>query len=372
MPVTLLSTQKSSSLIASAAVALISFLMPAVVRGQGCMATRVSPPILGGKEGGPGLKQGQMELSISYRSYEAERHFFDSNVEVVPANAPRVERTILDFSLTRMLTDRSSVTVSLPIQKGEFDRSPIPPYGASADHASDIGDMAVTFRRWMFDPAIHHNGNVRLGLGLKLPTGKYDAEDDRTYNTAPRGAPAVYVTGHGPVDMAIQPGDGGLGIIMSAEGFYTIHPKVTLYGELTYLANPKGDNGVNNQWSGAGPYVPNSTSSVPDYFLARAGFTLNQPLGWKNGTALLGWRIEGQPVRDLIGSAAGFRRPGYSLSVEPGIAHSFGKVSLFLTVPVTIHRHRWKSVDEEKAGRVNAVSAAFADYNILAGVTYRF
>ena len=359
-------------LLASLLFVLASFMLPAAVMGQGCMATRVSPPMLGGREGGTGLKKGQMELSMSFRSYEAERHFFNSNDEVVPANAPRVERTVLDFSLTRMLTDRSSLTVSLPIQKGEFDRSPIPPYGASADKASDIGDMAVTFRRWMFDPEIHRNANLRLGVGLKLPTGKYDAEDDRTYNTAPRGAPAVYVTCRGPVDMAIQPGDGGLGIILSAEGFYTLSPKITAYGELTYLANPRGENGVNNQWSGPGPYVPNSVSSVPDYFLGRAGFTLNEPLGWKNGTALLGLRIEGQPVRDLIGSNAGFRRPGFSLAVEPGIAHSFGKVSLFLTVPITIHRHRWKSVDEENAGRVNAVSAAFADYNILAGLTYRF
>lgn len=367
-----LSPKNAAPLLTSLLLVFASFILPAAVRGQGCMATRVSPPMLGAKDDGPGFKKGQTELSISYRSYEAKRHFFDSNDEVVPANAPRVERTILDFSLTRMLTDRSSLTVSLPIQKGVFDRSPIPPYGASADKASDIGDVAVTFRRWMFDLETHRNANLRLGVGLKLPTGKYDAEDDRTYNTAPRGAPAVYVTGHGPVDMAIQPGDGGLGIILSAEGFYTLTPKITAYGELTYLVNPRGENGVNNQWSGPGPYVPDNVSSVPDYFLGRAGFTLREPLGWKGGTALLGLRIEGQPVRDLIGSNAGFRRPGFSLSVEPGIAHSFGKVSLFLTVPVTIYRQRWKSVDEVRAGRVNAVSAAFADYNVLAGVTYRF
>jgi hypothetical protein len=156
------------------------------------------------------------------------------------------------------------------------------------------------------------------------------------------------------------------------EAFRTIGTTTVLYGELTYLVNPRGDNGVNNQWSGAGPYVPNTTTSVPDYFLARGGFTFNQPFGWRNGTALLGLRMEGQPVRDLIVSNAGFRRPGFSLAIEPGVAYAFDKVSLFLTVPVTIHRHRWKSVDEERAGRVDAVSAAFADYNILAGATYRW
>lgn len=347
-------------------------VLPAAAFGQGCMATRVSPPILGGKEGGLGLQKGQMEFSMSYRFYEAERHFYDSNDEVVPANAPRVERTVLDLSLTRMLSDRSSVTVSVPIQSGVFDRSPIPPFGASADEASGIGDVAVTLRRWMFDPENHRHANLRLGVGLKLPTGSDDVTTFRRYNIAPRGQPANYVTGYGPADMAIQPGDGGLGVVLGAEGFYSLGTQTTLYGELTYLLNPRGHNGVNNQWSGAGPYVPNNVTSVPDYFLARTGVTFSQPLGWRNGTALLGLRMEGQPVRDLIGSNAGFRRPGFSLAVEPGVACSFGKVSLFLTVPVTIHRHRWKSVDEENAGRTSAVSAAFADYNILAGLTYRW
>ncbi len=347
-------------------------LSPSFLQAQGCMATRVSPPILGGQEGGPGLQPGGMEFSVSYRFYEAERHFYDSNDEIVPANAPRVERTVLDLSLTRMLSDRTSLTVSVPIQSGVFDRSPIPPYGASADEASGIGDVAVTLRRWVFDPATHHKYNLRLGLGLKLPTGSDDVTTFRRYNIAARGEPANYVTGYGPADMAIQPGDGGFGLVLGAEGFYTLGAQATLYGELTYLVNPRGHNGVNNQWSGAGPYVPNNVTSVPDYFLARAGFTFSQPLGWKDGTALLGLRLEGQPVRDLVGSNAGFRRPGYSLAIEPGVAYSFEKVSLFLTVPVTVHRQRWKSVDEENAGRVNAVSAAFADYNILAGVTYRW
>ena len=170
--------------------ALGSLVLPATVSGQGCMATRVSPPILGGKEAGLGLQKGRMEFSLSYRFYEAEHHFYDSNDEVVPANAPRVERTVLDLSLTRMLSDRSSLTVSVPIQSGVFDRSPIPPYGASADEASGIGDVAVTFRRWMFDPENHRHANLRLGVGLKLPTGSDDVTTFRRYNTAPRGQPA--------------------------------------------------------------------------------------------------------------------------------------------------------------------------------------
>jgi hypothetical protein len=359
-------------LLTVSAVLFSSFFLSVSAYGQGCMATRVCPPILGWREGHLGLQKGQMELGISYRSYEAERHFYDSNDEVVPAEAPRVVRNILDFSITRGLSDRTSISASLPLQRGEFDRRRIPPGGASVDEASGIGDLAVNVRHWIFDPATHPNSNIRLGIGIKLPTGQEDLQVDRRYNTAPRGQPANYVTGHGPADVAIQPGDGGFGIILGAEGFQALTGRISLYGELTYLVNPRGDNGVNNQWSGAGPYVPNTTTSVPDYFIGRAGLSLADPLGLKGGTGLLGLRIEGQPVHDLVGSDSGFRRPGYSLSIEPGIAFSFSKVSVFLTVPITLYRQRWKSVDEERAGRVNAVSAAFADYNIIAGISHRW
>lgn len=367
------SLPRPASLFFGLAVVISPFFLPLTALGQGCMATRVSPPTLGGREESLGLQKGQMEFSMSYRFYEAERHFYDDNEQQAPANAPRVLRNVLDLSLTRGLSDRTSVTVSLPIQSGRFDRRPIPPYGASVDKASGIGDLAVTVRRWMLDPVTHRKYNVRLGLGLKLPTGKFDAETDRTYNTAPRTSPTPsYVTGRGPADIAIQPGDGGFGIILGAEGFYMLGEKISAYGEVTYLLNPRGENGMNNQWSGPGPYVPNNTTSVPDYFLGRVGLAFADPLGWKSGTALFGLRIEGQPVRDVIGSNAGFRRPGFSLSVEPGVAYSFSKVNVFLTVPVTIYRQRWKSVDEQRAGRVNAVSAAFADYNIIAGMAYRW
>lgn len=340
--------------------------------GQGCMATRVSPPMLGARDSARYLHQGQWEASLTFRHYEADRHFYDRNQENVPANAPAVVRTVLDASLTRMISDRSSVTVSVPVQWGTFDRSPIPPHTGSKDRASGLGDIAVTFRRWMLDPATHPRQNIRLGLGLKLPTGKKDVETDRLVNTAAPGSPPNLVWRRGPADLAVQPGDGGLGIILGLEGFQQVGTSALLYGELTYLANPRGHNGVNNQWSGAGPYVPNPVSSVPDYFLGRAGVALGEPLGWKGGSLLLGVRIEGQPAKDLIGSNAGFRRPGYTFAVEPGLGHSFGSWSVFVSVPITTYRVRWLSVDEKRAGRTRAVSAAFADYNVLAGVTHRW
>lgn len=347
-------------------------LLPSSTFGQGCMATRVSPPMLGLNSTSRYLGEGHMEASLAFRHYSAERHFYDTNNEIVPANAPRVKRTTLDASLTRMFTARTSATLSIPFQRGKFDRSPIPPFDGSADEASGIGDIALTFRRWMFEPENHTRYNLRLGAGLKFPTGDYDQRTDRLVNIAPPGSPRELAWRRGPADVAIQPGDGGWGFIMGAEGFFQIAESSLVYGEITYIANPRGDNGVNNQWSGAGPYVPNTTTSVPDYFLARAGLAIGEPLGWRGGSVQLGLRIEGQPVHDLFGGDGGFRRPGYTLAFEPGLAHSFGKSSVFVSVPLTVYRQRWRSVDEQRAGRPRAVSAAFADYNILAGYSHRW
>ena len=340
--------------------------------GQGCMATRVSPPMVDVEESSQYLQPGEWETSESFRHYVSHRHFHDYNEEVVPANAPRVMRTIVDTAITRMLTNWLSVTLDIPYQWGSFDRSPIPPHTGSNDKASGLGDLALTFRRWMLDPATHPNGNFSLGLGLKAPTGDYHQETNRLVNTAPPGSTPNLVWMRGPADIAIQPGDGGWGVILGAQGFQQIVGSMMAYGELTYLSNPRGNNGSNNQWSGAGPYVPDPVTSVPDYFLARAGFAYGNPLGWHNGSVQLGMRAEGQPIHDIIGNSSGFRRPGCTISVEPGVAYGFGKWTAFFSLPVTVYRIRWKSVDEERAGRRLAVTAAFADYNFIGGFTRRW
>lgn len=351
---------------------LILRLLASSALGQGCMATRVSPPLIGPSGSARYMVEGETETSFAFRYYQAHRHFHDYNDENVPANAPRVKRSIYDASITRMLSSQTSATLSVPFQTGTFDRSPIPPYTGSADKASGLGDIALTFRRWMLETATHTKYNLRLGLGIKFPTGKNDVQTNRLVNVAPAGSPAMLAWRRGPADIAIQPGDGGLGVILNTEGFYDLGNTSLLYGELTYLANPRGHTEVNNQWSGPGPYIPNRFTSVPDYFLSRAGFALAEPFAWQRVSFQLGLRIEGQPVRDLVGPSDGFRRPGYTLAVEPGVAYGYKKWSAFVTVPITVYRVRWRSVDEKNAGRSYAVSAAFADYNILTGISRRW
>jgi hypothetical protein len=358
--------------VVAAGVVLSALAGASDARAQGCMATRVSPPMFGASGEGRYLRAGQWETSLVGRHYSARRHFYDQNVESHNP-APKVEKTIGDLSLTRMLSDRYSLTLSVPYSDGTFDRTPIAPT-AAVDNASGIGDVAVVVRRWMSDPATSKNGNIRLGVGLKAPTGAYTQETNRTRN----GLPAP-----GHADISIQPGDGGWGGVLGLEAFRHTGARGVLFAEAAYILNPRGDSGHNNQMLGPGPYVPNNRTSVPDYYLARAGFVVGEPVGLKRASAQVGLRLEGQPVRDILGPDTGFRRPGHTLALEPGVAYAFGRSNVFVSVPLTIYRGRPLSVDEEKrastnaaqsnppGARTSAVSAAFADVNVIVGVTFR-
>lgn len=88
-----------------------------------------------------------------------------------------------------------------------------------------------------------------------------------------------------------------------------------------------------------------STMSVPDQFAFRAG--LFKPIPRLHGLGiLLRGRTEGVPVRDLIGGSDGFRRPGYIISVEPGISYMLSNFTTTLTVPVALIRNRTRSLND--------------------------
>src|SRR5438309_444254 len=67
-------------------------------------------------------------------------------------------------------------------------------------HAGGLGDMRILTDLWLLAPHKHMDGNIALGLGVKVPTGDDKAADISYRTTGP-------VTR--PVDPSIQPGDGG-------------------------------------------------------------------------------------------------------------------------------------------------------------------
>ncbi|MCV9385838.1 hypothetical protein [Reichenbachiella ulvae] len=117
-----------------------------------------------------------------------------------------------------------------------------------------------------------------------------------------------------------------------------------------------------------------SEFSCPDQYAARLGAFYNSPI---NGLSLYaGGRFEGVPAEDLIGGSAGYRRPGYALSVEPGVVLSRKNLALNLTVPLAVYRNRTQSYQDKQrtkeTGEYRHGDAAFADYVLNMTVTYRF
>jgi hypothetical protein len=208
---------------------------------------------------------------------------------------------------------------------------------------------------WLIRPPSESHQNVSFGLGLKLPTGRSGVTD--TVNT-PTG-PQTRV-----VDQSIQPGDGGYGMVLDFQAYKSVH-FARLYASGLYLVNPRNTNGVQTGRSRPSEAI----MSVADQYVYRAGAVLPVPkvqsMAWS-----LGIRGEGVPSTDLIGKSDGFRRPGYVISVEPGIIVSKGTNSWYLNVPIPVRRNRTRSVADIKDNRHG--DAAFGDYLILAGFSRRF
>lgn len=228
-----------------------------------------------------------------------------------------------------------------------------------ATQAGGIGDLSVMARGWLFDPSKDARQNISLGLGMKIPTGKNHVTDsfpDSTVRT---------------VDPSIQSGDGGWGIIFEATVFKMLGDHCTLFSTGDYLSNPKGTNGVRT----FRPRPSEAIMSVADQYLGRLGIAV--PVWSKRKlSGTLAARIEGVPVRDLFGPSTGFRRPGYAVSIEPGLVFSYGFNTVSVSVPFDIQRNRQKSVPDEIdhpiTPRPGNGDAAFADYLLLIGYSRTF
>jgi hypothetical protein len=114
-----------------------------------------------------------------------------------------------------------------------------------------------------------------------------------------------------------------------------------------------------------------NTMSVPDQYMVRGG--LNYMGGKFNISG--GVRVEGIPSSDLVGGDKGFRRPGFVVSAEPVVSYTAKTASFYLSVPVAVQRNRTQSYSDKLRSNESGIKvqgdAAFADYLINAGVTFR-
>lgn len=318
------------------------------------------------------------QAGTSIRYFKSFRHFSGTkeNKERLEQNTEVINHTtIFDFTLTRILSDRWSVMMDIPIINNA--RSSLYEHGLvngsyikrerNSMYSFGIGDIRLAAYYWLFDPQKARKGNIQLGLGIKLPTGDYDYKD-YWHNVGVNGTKELRT-----VDQSIQLGDGGTGFTVELNAAYKLTKKLGVYGNMYYLINPREQNGVRTYRETLTPALANEAiMSVPDQYMYRAGVVY----AVKKLSIAAGARLEGIPVTDIIGGSGDFRRPGYIWSVEPSLNYEFKHISVFASVPVAVVRNRTQSVtDKENSitrGTFVRGDAAFADYSVNVGATFKF
>ena len=300
------------------------------------MPVRFTTPSLGG--------QGELQMTdlavhgwriaVGYRHLHADQLFVGT--QLVATNQPLIINLhSVDVTVSYAVTDRLSVSLTAPFVAGMQSRF----YADSARHsvtAFGLGDVSLVGSTWLLDPH-NRSGNIALGLGVKAATGTHKSTDAYFL----KGGTSIQY----PVDQSIQPGDGGWGVILQLQAYRRAFRNGIAYITGSYLINPRRLNDVAKDPGGTVYW------SVPDVYSGRLGLAYAV---WPNQglSVSVGGRIDGQPVRDLIGGGdAGFRRPGYSIALDPSVLLTTGPSQFTVSAPLRLGANRQPSVLDQQTGK---------------------
>jgi hypothetical protein len=351
------------------------------VWGQGCVASRGSglSCLAGGSHAGDVLPPSSgFQASVGYRWLHSDRHFRgDEEESFRQQEGSEVinDSSFIDLSLTYAFNPQFSASLIVPFSVN--DRSQVVRSNDAArtildrfhTQSAGLGDIRLMGNGWILNPAKPRKGNLLLSLGVDMPTGEKDVED--TFEVFDRTT-GLIVGQKRTVDQSIQLGDGGWGAVMELFGYRQLIPRLSTYINGGYTLTPGELNGVPT-YRTTNPYE--SEMSIADSYFGRGGF---EYLLWPRYslTLSLGARIDGVRVYDLIGGSDGFRRPGYAVSIEPGLSAMFGDWSFNIYTPVAMYRNRLQSVPDKQwtdaTGIYRQGDAAFADWVFIFSLSKRF
>jgi hypothetical protein len=350
---------------------LFILLSASYIKAQGCVAIRHFSSCVGNSLENNVLNKGDVQLGINYRYFKSFRHFRGTEEEPdrITSNTEVVNNShSTDFFLSYGITERLYSSITLPTVFNS--RSSLYEHGREERNTTfsrGLGDIRLGAGYWLFDLENHKNGNLAIGLGVKLPTGNYNASDI-FYNVGPNDEPQTR-----PVDQSIQLGDGGFGFTMDFQLYQKIANGLFSYVSGFYLLNPRETNGIRTFRETLSPLLENEAiMAVPDQYSIRTGisYSISPTI-----SSSIGARFDCVPVIDLIGGNNGFRRPGSVLSIDPGIGYNKSNFSFNLNIPFAVRRERPQSITdiqtENSTGSSRHGDAAFADYVINFGISYR-
>jgi hypothetical protein len=331
--------------------------VPPQALGQGCIVARSN-----GEQGGPEseggyLKKGDWEFGIGYRHQFSYIHFVGPTEQTYRTQlGTQVENKINleNLSATYQFSNRFSITADVPLLTASRHTNNSPIIYTSAG----IGDASILVQGWVWDPTERTNGNLQFGLGVLFPTGK-----DNVQNTVSANGVTQTVN----VDYSIQPGQGAWGIPLTWVAYKNWRSSQFYFnGSYTMMTQDLGARRNNNN----NPLTLTQFNAVTDQYLMEGGIA--HPLHSVRGLAVLfGPRMEGVPARNLlpVGDNLGFRRPGFAVSLEPGIQYAKNGNMVSVTIARAIYRDRTHSVPDTLTGGHG--DAAFANWVWLATYTFR-
>jgi hypothetical protein len=374
-------------------ICLIMAMVSNRAAAQGCVAVRQMGgvnPMVGASS--YNLQKGQFQVGASYRYFHSWRHFVGKEEQPhrqttggghdadgkERGNAVNIYSHALDVNVSYGLTNRIQINASIPYvhnERSQVLRSKIIDTTRYSVFAKGLGDIRLGLNYWILDPAKAYRGNIMLGAGVKLASGKHDVRDDALQADGSKLSSVM--------DQAIQPGDGGVGISVEFQGFRQIAGSVYGFANAYYLFNPRESNGSFKSEATPGLEGYNVYAS-PDQYFARAGLMAGIGKAQKLTLSLAG-RLEGIPAYDAFGGNVAYRRPGYVIAIEPGVTFRTGNHIFSLFVPYNVVRNRVQSAadiasqnlqnskitDETKKVHVQG-DAAFADYSINLSYAFRF
>lgn len=354
------------------------------IYAQGCVAVRQ----MGGENalgtGSYNLSRGDIQVGVNYRHFHSWRHFVGTEEQPqrqTLGNAVNIYSHAVDLNLSVGITNRLQAYLSIPYVHNERSQTlTLDKDSASGAltryslFAQGLADVRFGLNYWVTDPEKAPNGNLMVGLGIKLATGKHNTKDDALQRD---GSYKEAVN-----DQAIQPGDGGVGFSLEFQGFTRLYRNIYGFANGYYLFNPRQSNGSFKSAPSPGLAGYNIYASPDQYFIR--GGVMTSVLKAKTMTFSLAARMEGIPAYDVIGGQVAYRRPGYVVAIEPGVSYRMGPHSFSLFVPYNFIKNRIQSAadiasqnlqnssvtDPTKMKHVQG-DAAFADYSINLGYSFR-
>ena len=304
--------------------------------GQGCILLRQTSPMFGTTDS-DAQEVGAWNLTLTGRNSTADKHY-NGSVRQVQREREQTyvvnRQNSITATISYQMTPRVSLNAGIPFFEASWG-IPSPRTGGPAARANEnargIGDITTLARVSLVSPSSGRSWNLQVGGGVKFPTGNNKATD-------------VFPDGNGAnnteryVDISVQPGDGGWGMILDLQGYKSMG-RFLVFGSSTWLANPR-DTGGPSRANLVGTPNPTNINTVSDQFVFRTGTTYALS---RHIAGSIAWRMEGVPRYDLIGASHGFRRPGVTMYWEPGLTVSTGRQAVSFNMPIGYYFNRFRN-----------------------------